>query len=198
MHTWEASVSFSTAGTDRSTGRIGTCCIHGRWRQRAIRLACALLLLLANSAFASNLLHREDLSPDRFPTAAQRIQGLLVPEAVHGDLAASQKTLVLQRLNRIQRQLDRPLSNPRQQELALERHLVSVNEILATSRTAANSEVYCRRQKSTGSNRVQVVCYDRDEVEEKIAESRNSFREMQCAYTEGPGNLQQGGTTCSR
>lgn len=136
----------------------------------------SLALLLTSNVIASDLLSRDDLTPERFSAASQRIQELLIPEAVHGNLAAAQKTLVLQRLHRIQRQLAQPLDDPRQQELALERHLRGVNEILATSRTGASSEVFCRRERRTGSNRVQVVCYDRDEVEEKRHETLDSMR----------------------
>lgn len=129
------------------------------------------VLTLSTAVMAGSLLTRDELAAESSPGAAARIQGLLVPESVHGDLAATQKTLVLQRLPRIQKQLE----NPRRQEFALERHLRSVNEILATSRTSAGSDVYCRRQ-ATGSNRVQVVCYDREEVEEKAEETRDSFQ----------------------
>jgi hypothetical protein len=138
-----------------------------------------VIATLSAPIYANSLLQRDDLTVQRFPAAAERIQQLLIPDAVHGDLAASQKTLVLQRLRRIQQQLDQPHPNSRQQELLLERHLLSVNEILATSRTASTSEMYCRRERRTGSNRVQVVCYDRDEVEEKADEARRSFRQRQ-------------------
>lgn len=152
--------------------------------------AVAILMLVGN-VHASDLLTRAELSPEVFPAASERLRTLLMPGQVHGDLAATQKTLVLQRLRRIQTQLDQPERTERRQQLALERHLKSVNDILATGRTAANSEVVCRRQKTTGSNRVEVICYDRAEVDAKTEETRDSFfKPDQCL-----GNICTSGST---
>jgi hypothetical protein len=138
-------------------------------------LVLPVLLAFAGIGHAGSLLYRADLIPEQFPDAAERIRELMQPGQVHGPLSPTLKQLVLDRLDRIAQQLEQPHANSRRQQLALERHLKSVNDLLATGRTSPDSKIYCRRQQTTGSKVVQVICYDRDEVEEKAFETRNSF-----------------------
>lgn len=140
-------------------------------------LILAVLLSWAGVSNAASLLYQDDLTPERFPEAAERIRQLMEPGQVHGNLAPTLKRLVSHRLGRIENQLANPHSRDRQQHLALRRHLKSVNDLLVSSRTSASSEVYCRRQQTTNSRLVQVICYDRQEVEEKSFETRLFFNE---------------------
>lgn len=149
-------------------------------------LVLIALLLFAGVGNAGALLYNDDLNSERFADAAERIRELMRPGQVHGPLSPTLKRLVLHRLDRIEQQLKQPYGRERRQQLALERHLKSVNDLLATGRTDPDSQVYCRRQQTTGSKIVQVICYEREEVEEKMWETKLSFfKHVTCSG--GPG-----------
>lgn len=131
---------------------------------------------IAENVQADGLLYWDDLTTDAFPEASGRIIQMMQPGTVHGNLGSVRRGRVERLLSDIQRRLDRPHRDPNRQELALRRDLKSINELLATSRTAQRSEMVCRRDRRLGSNISETACMNRKEVEERAQLDRDRMR----------------------